>query len=144
MTDKPTITCRFATDDDAPLVARMNKQLIEDERHRNSMSVSELTERLRHWLSSGYQVVLFEYGQEVIGYVLFRREPEHVYVRQFFIAREHRRQGIGREAIEWLRRNVWRDAPRLRLDVLVGNAGAIAFWRSVGFDDYCLTMEAEM
>ena len=30
---------------------------------------------------------------------------------------------------------------RIRLDVLIGNAGGIQFWRSVGFEDYCITME---
>jgi hypothetical protein len=33
---------------------------------------------------------------------------------------------------------------RVRRDVLVGNAGGIAFWRSLGFADYCLTMELEV
>ena len=41
------------------------------------------------------------------------------------------------------REHAWADAPRVRIDVLVGNAGAIAFWRAVGFRDYCLTMESE-
>jgi hypothetical protein len=41
----------------------------------------------------------------------------------------------------WLLQNVWNDAPRIRLDVLVGNSEGIKFWQSLGFADYCVTME---
>jgi len=30
---------------------------------------------------------------------------------------------------------------RLTVSVLVNNAAAVAFWRAVGYRDYCLTME---
>jgi hypothetical protein len=42
---------RSATLDDAPLLAEMNHQLIRDEGHRNPMTVFELAERMREWLS---------------------------------------------------------------------------------------------
>jgi hypothetical protein len=48
----------------------------------------------------------------------------------------HRCRGL-----EWLSQNAWRDRRRIRIDVLVGNQAGIGFWRSVGFRDYCLTME---
>jgi ribosomal protein S18 acetylase RimI-like enzyme len=64
-----------------------------------------------------------------------------VYLRQFYVPLELRRQGIGRAAIEHLRAHYWQDRPRIRLDVLCGNATGIAFWRAVGFEDYCLTLE---
>jgi GNAT superfamily N-acetyltransferase len=132
---------RFAQLDDSLLLAKLNQQLIEDEGHRNPMTLTELECRMREWLKEQYQAVLFQRGEEPRGYALFRREADHVYLRQFFVCREHRRQGIGRNAINWLRRHAWADAPRVRLDVLVGNAPGIAFWRSVGFHDYCLTLE---
>jgi GNAT superfamily N-acetyltransferase len=103
--------------------------------------VDELEQRMRHWLEGEYQAVLFEDGQGTAGYALYRREAEGVYVRQFFVRPERRRQGIGRTAWAWLCENLWRESPRIRLDVLVGNAAGIQFWRSVGFEDYCLTME---
>jgi GNAT superfamily N-acetyltransferase len=134
---------RFAITSDAALLARLNKQLIDDEGHRNTMTVAQLEERMRDWLSEEYQAVLFQRVAETLGYALFRREPEYVYLRQFFVCCEHRRRGIGRDAIAWLRQHAWGDCARLRLDVLVGNNEAIAFWRSVGFRDYCVTMELE-
>jgi GNAT superfamily N-acetyltransferase len=134
---------RFATTADAPALAAMNQRLILDEGHRNRMTLLELEARMAGWLAGEYRAVLFEDGGTAVGYTLFRREAEFVYVRQLFVQPGHRRRGIARDALAWLRANTWADAPRVRLDVLVGNAGAMAFWRSVGFRDYCLTMEWE-
>lgn len=132
---------RNATAAVARTLAQMNHQLIRDEGHRSRMSVGELEQRMRSWLEGEYQAVLFEDGQGAAGYALYRREAEWVYVRQFFVRPERRRQGIGRAAWAWLRENPWRDAPRIRLDVLIGNASGLRFWRSLGFEDYCITME---
>jgi GNAT superfamily N-acetyltransferase len=134
---------RFATVDDATALAPLNHALIRDEGHRNTMSVPELAQRMASWLAGDYQAVVFEDAGNPIGYALFRRESEHVYLRQFFVISEYRRRGIGRAAIEWLRQHAWGRDQRIRLDVLVGNRGGIAFWHAVGFRDYCLTLELE-
>jgi GNAT superfamily N-acetyltransferase len=131
-----------ATVADAGTLAELNQQLIRDERHRNRMSLPQLKKRMANWLLGEYEAILFDRQGETLGYVLFRRDPEHVYLRQFFVRKEFRRQGIGRGAIEWLCRKTWQNA-RLRLDVLVMNKTGITFWRSVGFHDYCITMEKE-
>jgi len=132
---------RIATFADVQSLAAMNHQLIRDEGHRNSMTVAELEERMRAWLAGEYQAVLIEDEVGTAGYALFKREPDWIYLRQFFVQPERRRSGIGTEAMTWLLENTWKDAPRIRLDVLVGNSGGIEFWRSLGFADYCLTME---
>jgi len=134
---------RFARAEDAELLASLNAQLIRDEGHRNPMTVAQLAERMSGWLSGEYKAVIFEGSEEVIGYALFRREPEYVYLRQLFVRPRFRRQGFGRQAIAWLWRNAWTDATRLRIDVLVGNTAGQAFWRAVGFRDYCITMEMD-
>lgn len=134
---------RRAGIDDAETLARMNHQLIRDEGHRNPMDVIQLTDRVRQWLNGGYSAVLFESQQTAIGYALFRQEPDYVYLRQSFVRPEYRRQGIGRNAIHWLWQSAWSDTNRLRIDVLVGNTIGREFWASVGFRDYCITMEAE-
>ncbi|MGD9857495.1 MAG: GNAT family N-acetyltransferase [Planctomycetaceae bacterium] len=134
---------RLATKGDTSLLAAMNLQLIRDEGHRNSMSLGQLQERMAGWLDGGYRAVLFEQEDDVIGYVLYKPEPEWLYLRQFFIAPDYRRQGFGRRAMNRLMSDLWKDAARIRLDVLSGNDVAIAFWRSVGFEAYCLTMERD-
>jgi GNAT superfamily N-acetyltransferase len=125
---------------DAPILAAMNGQLIRAEGHRNPMTLAELTTRMAGWLDGEYRAVLFEESEATAGYALYRRDPEYVYLRQFYVVPELRRRGIGRAAIAWLRENAWR-CERVRLEVLVGNAPGIAFWRALGFKDYCLTLE---
>jgi GNAT superfamily N-acetyltransferase len=68
---------------------------------------------------------------------------EHLYIRQFYVEKRFRRIGLGKYAFGWLRKNVWKKEPRLRLDVLVKNGRGIGFWKAVGFKDYCLAMELE-
>ena len=134
---------RFATPEDVALLAPLNQQLIRDEGHRDSMDLAQLAERMSGWLRGEYQAVLFVESTSPVGYALFRRESDYVYLRQLFVLAEFRRQGVGRDALRWLWRNAWSGAPRLRIDVLVGNTAGREFWRSVGFHEYCVTMEAQ-
>ena len=138
------LNCLNATLVDVSLLAALNQQLQIDESHRLRMEIPELERRITGWLlDEGYEAALFEQDGETAGYALFRREPDFVYLKQFFICRQFRRQGLGRQAVEWLLRHKWHNEPRVRLDVLVNNERGVAFWRAVGFQDYCLTMERQ-
>jgi len=133
---------RFASAKESDLIAPMNLQLIKDEGHRNHMDIPQLSERMAGWLQGEYQAVLFEDNDTPVGYALFRLEPEFVYLRQLFVVPEHRRRGVARNALRWLWDYAWPNVPRLRIDVLVGNVSGREFWQSVGFTEYCITMEA--
>ncbi len=98
---------------------------------------------MANWLKGEYQAVLFEEDDLAFGYVLFKRESEHIYLRQLYVESKHRRKGVGKAAMQWLSANPWKNFKRLRLDVLVGNKAGIAFWKAVGFSEYCLTMEKD-
>jgi GNAT superfamily N-acetyltransferase len=104
---------RFATPEDAALLAPLNQQLIRDEGHRNAMNLAQLAERMRGWLRGDYQAVLFEEGASPIGYALFRRESEYVYLRQLFVLPERRRQGVGRDALSGNPALPWRRRDRM-------------------------------
>lgn len=134
---------RFAKVADVETLARLNAQLILDEQHRSQLTHDELKSRMKAWLDGPYKGVIFEDLTEVCGYALYRFAEDHVYLRQFLIERSCRRQGRGRTAIEWLWKNAWPATERLRVDVLVTNEIGIAFWKSVGFEEYCLTMEVQ-
>ena len=123
------------------MLAELNRQLILDERHRNKMTVPELEQRMKNWLLSEYAAIVFEDGPSVVAYALFREQPDEIYLRQLFVARNRRRQGIGRKAIEILRSRIWPKNKRLTVEVLVRNAAAVAFWRAVGYKDYSLALE---
>ena len=133
---------RFASANDSDLIAPMNLQLIQDEGHHNAMDIPQLAARMSGWLNGEYQAVLFEEKDIPVGYALFRFEPEFVYLRQLFVAAEHRRRGVARDALRWLWDHAWADAPRLRIEVLAGNVSGREFWQSVGFTEYCVTMES--
>jgi hypothetical protein len=52
---------RTATTDDSHTLGALNKELFQDEGHRNPMTLSELVEPMRGWIDSAeYQAVLFE------------------------------------------------------------------------------------
>ena len=105
------------------------------------MSISELEQRMRGWLASEYVAVIFEKDGEVVAHALYWEQPAEIYLRQLFVVRNHRRKGIGRKAIEILRTKIWPAGKRLTVDVLVQNTVATAFWRAVGYKEYCLTLE---
>ena len=128
---------------DSQALAKMNRRLIVDSKHRNPMKLSQLNRRMRRWFQAGYHAYFFKEDDQVVGYCVFIKEKEYLYIRQFYIERTARRQGLGQEAFQWLRRHIWKKEHRLRMDVLVGNKAAIGFWKSVGFKDYCLTMERD-
>jgi predicted acetyltransferase len=135
------MTFRRATLDDGALLAELNHQLIRDEGHRNRMTVPELEQRMKGWLASEYAAMLFENDDEVVAYALYREQPEEIYLRQLFVVRNQRRKGIGKEAVKILRSKIWPKNKRLTVEVLVQNEAATAFWRAVGYKDYCLTLE---
>jgi GNAT superfamily N-acetyltransferase len=134
---------RLATVEDAETLGALNAQPIRDEGHRNAMTVPQLVRRMEEWLRGEYEGAIVEERGTIIGYALFRREADYVYLRQIFVRAEDRRRGIGRGLIQWLLQNAWQAAPRIRIDVLVGNDAGRRFWESIGFREYCLTMEME-
>lgn len=137
----PPLTYRQATPEDVPLLAAWNHALIRDEGHRNAMSVAELAERMAGWLAGEYRAWLFILGDEPVAYVLVAERAEDVYLRQFYVVPERRRQGLGRRAIDLLCREILPASKRVTVECLVSNARGLAFWRAVGFTDYSLALE---
>lgn len=138
-----TLQYRSATVDDVPLLARLNRELIEDEGHRNSMTVPELEARMRGWLAGEYCAALFEHEGGVVAYALYRQQGAEIHVRHLYVVREARRRGVASAALRLLAREVWPHDARISLDVLVGNAGARGFYQALGFRPYALTLEID-
>jgi predicted acetyltransferase len=132
---------RFADSNDLNLLAEWNYQLIRDEGHRNSMICEQLRMRMQDWLKGEYKAILFSINDEPVAYALYKEFEQEVYLRQFFVCRDHRRHGLGKQCLAILRKHIWPSSKRLTLEVLVANEAAIKFWRSVGYKDYALTLE---
>ena len=137
----PQLTFRDGTSSDIDQLAEWNHQLIRDEGHRNRMTVPQLADRMRGWLEQDYRAIVFEATGSPVAYALIREQPDEIYLRQLFVVRERRRQGIGRQAVELLRTKLWPTNKRLTIEVLIANTAAVAFWRSVGYVDYSLMLE---
>jgi GNAT superfamily N-acetyltransferase len=134
------ITWRYAGQGDSDMLGHWNHQLIADEGHRNPMNERELAARMQGWMAAEYKAVIFSSG-EPVGYALFKVDTGSIFLRQFFIAREKRRSGLGRLSFQALRNQIWPKNVRLTVDVLCSNKGGMAFWRAVGYQDYSLTLE---
>jgi GNAT superfamily N-acetyltransferase len=132
---------RFASTYDAAVLGRLNSDLIRDEGHRNPMTTAELQDRMRGWLDGEYSAALCESDGTLVGYALYRCEPDHVYLRQLYVRETDRRQGIATALLRWLWSNAWMNADRVRVEVLVHNSAGLAFWHAMGFSDYCVSLE---
>ena len=78
---------------DIQLLARMNQQLIRDEGHRNPMTQAELEQRMQSWLVEAYSALIIQHDAEAVGYVLFRRATDWLYLvsslsRQHFAVKD--------------------------------------------------------
>jgi ribosomal protein S18 acetylase RimI-like enzyme len=135
------LVVRRASARDIRRVARWNRELIEDERHENAMSADVLAGRLRTWLVEDYQICVFEAKGEPAGYALFRELPEWLHLRHFFVARTHRRMGVGRRAFAKLVESFFPHGKRVLVEVLVTNRTAVAFWASLGFGERYVGMQ---
>jgi GNAT superfamily N-acetyltransferase len=143
------VTIQAAQPSQFELLARMNKALIEDEGHRNPMSVDELRKRFERFVSTeGYSLDVILWRDEVVGFATYRQEPDnaeacgyHIHLRQFYISRGVRGRGIGSLAFESLMSARFKRGERIFLNVLETNPRGKEFWKKMGFRPYDTTME---
>lgn len=117
---------------DADILAELNQELIEDEQHPNPIRIAQLTERMQGWLTTDYICYMAKEKGSIVAYCLYRDDESHYYMRQLYVDRAHRRKGIATRLLDWLYENVWMDK-KVRLDVLVHNEDAVAFYQRYGF-----------
>ena len=86
---------------------------------------SELTNKLSLWL------VALD-GETVVGYVGSQTVLQEADMMNIAVADSHRRHGIARALVEELIRQL--DAYQLTLEVRASNAGAIALYEALGFN----------
>lgn len=119
--------------EDSETLALLNKQLIDDEKSDNPMSVAELTERMKGFLSKEYSAYFFEAEDSVLGYALVKTDCKPLYLRQFFIARQYRKQRLGTEAFYALMDFLGADT--IDVEVLSHNEAGNRFWENLGFQE---------
>ena len=84
-----------------------------------------------HWSRDDHWPYLIYHGDELAGFCLIRRYPNHLErydIDQFFILRRFKGMGVGKEAFRLavsMRPGLWQTR------VMLENTGALTFWRSV-------------
>lgn len=126
---------------DVEELAQLNKQLIEDEKSDNTMDIEELKARMHGFLENDYDAYFFMEENKIIGYALVRHTSNPMYLRQFYIDRNFRRQGKGRAALKVLLKELKTDT--IDIEVLSWNEAAIKFWESCGFVERSRYMRLE-
>ena len=127
--------------DDIPQLAVFNKQLIEDEKSDNPMSVKELESRMDGFLKTEYDAYFFEVDKAIVGYALVKNSCTPLYLRQFFIGREYRKNHCGTEAFHALLNYLNVDS--IDIEVLSGNEPGNRFWESLGFKEVSRYMRVQ-
>lgn len=122
--------CQLA---DAKELAVMNRELIEDEKSGNEMSIKELTARMKGFLEDGYEAFKILNEGMLVGYVLIDNKKQPAYIRQFYIMRQHRRKGYGTRAFWKLLEDL--KISSVEIQVLTWNKVGLDFWENIGFVD---------
>ncbi|WP_143044350.1 GNAT family N-acetyltransferase [Paenibacillus sp. CF384] len=135
------LTIQLCTTDDVELLAVLNKQLIEDEKHDNTMDIEQLKARMKHFIETDYRAYKFVVSDEVRGYALVNHSRSPLYLRHFFICRKDRRNGYGKLAFVKLTECL--NTKEMDLEVMHWNEAAHHFWKSLGFKERSVYMRLE-
>lgn len=123
---------RRASVEDLEILTAMNLLLREDEKMDNNMTENEVRKRMRFFIKSKrYEVFLFQEREIIKGYIVIEIFRKPLYIRQFFVKREFRRQGIGTCVLDMILQ--YFNTKEIDVDVLVWNTNAIAFYEKYGF-----------
>jgi ribosomal protein S18 acetylase RimI-like enzyme len=124
---------------DIETLAKLNKMLIEDEKAENKMNLNQLKERMKNFLTNDYKAYYFYEENKILGYALCNLNKAPIYLRQFFINRDERHKGYGKESFRKLLEYIKTD--EIEIDVYVWNNIAIKFWESLGFKNKYIRMK---
>jgi GNAT superfamily N-acetyltransferase len=127
------VRLRVCTAEDVRELAKMNQMLIEDEKAPKLLSLEQLEKRMVNFLESDYKAYIFSDEGKTIGYALVNMSLNPIYLRHFFICREERRKGYGKEAMHDLMGCL--QINEIDIEVYAWNERGLSFWRSLGFKE---------
>jgi GNAT superfamily N-acetyltransferase len=131
------MTIRSATIEEVEVLANMNHRLVEDMSTEN-WSHDRYRDRFRRWIEGHrWSVDLFVEDKHAVGYSVYQRRQDHfdnaqsvIFMRHFYIEREHRCRGLGRSAFDLLVETRFPRHSGITLDVLPTNPDSTKFWES--------------
>ena len=129
------VELRKASKDEGPLLRELLDQYLRElSEHREfavgARSASEYSYFELYWSEPGRFPLGIWSGDKLLGFALIRRvhdaQSELMQVAEYYVRPEHRRVGVGRNAIA----EVWRQyRGPWELQVMKGNVAAVNFWQ---------------
>ena len=128
--DAPSL--RLARAQDAPAIARLSRDQIET----GLGWTYDAAKVARLIADPDVAALVAADARELAGFALMQFGDEHAHLVLLAVHPRWRRQGVARRLMGWLLASA-RTAgmARLSLELRVGNAGARAFYRALGFED---------
>ncbi len=120
------------------LLCELYEELMKDEPTDSPKTKEQINACMAGLLTAGDQAYIFKQDGIVIGYALIIFDKNPLYLRHFYICRDHRRKGRGTAAFHLLLDTL--AVPVLDLDVYDWNERAKAFWTSLGFSPRTIVM----
>lgn len=133
---------RFAELADVPSLAEASMQFLIDTGAPVRPHPAELEKLWTERLGTEDRAVIFDVDGRPAAYALYRPEGDVIRLEQFWVRREKRGRGIGRSAFLLLREEILAPGLRIQVEAPSGSTGAIAFFRSMGFTDHAVTLQA--
>ena len=143
-----TVAIRKADPADVALLAQMNHRLVTDQGSVSTYSLQKFAQRFEEWLRTGeWQVDVVVEKEQIVGYAVYQERRDYycedkkvTYLRQFYIDRQYRGKGVGREALMTLVRTRFPKDMEVAVDVVASNPGGREYWSKMGFSPYFTQM----
>jgi ribosomal protein S18 acetylase RimI-like enzyme len=120
----------LARDADAREIAEMSRDLIEQ-----GLSWSWTPARVQHFISGAESsVVVARREQRIAAFAIMHFGDEVAHLNLLAVTPDHRRQGLGRQLMDWLTRTaVEAGVFRINLELRTHNLAARVFYEQLGF-----------
>ncbi len=120
----------LARDADAREIAEMSRDLIEQ-----GLSWSWTPARVQHFISGAESsVVVARREQRIAAFAIMHFGDEVAHLNLLAVTPDHRRQGLGRQLMDWLTKTaVEAGVFRINLELRTHNQGARLFYEQLGF-----------
>src|ERR1700678_1287423 len=116
---------------DAREIAEMSRDLIEQ-----GLTWSWTPARVQHFISGPEpSVIVARRGRRIAAFAIMHFGDDAAHLNLLAVAPEHRRQGLGRQLMDWLTATaIEAGVLRINLELRTHNEEARAFYESLGFD----------
>ena len=124
-------TLGLARASDAREIAEMSRDLIEQ-----GLTWSWTPARVQHFISGAESsVIVARRERRIAAFAIMHFGDEVAHLNLLAVAPEHRRQGLGRQLMEWLTATaIEAGVFRINLELRTNNEQARTFYESLGFD----------